>query len=211
MTSDSSLDSDRSGRLDLPDLPDGTLVRSRVESDPTAPLSAALDRRLTGYAVLEPQDALLLDAEGAGVVAFEDGVPRFAYHTGTDRGGPAALADLAVPGPYDVALRESEAILADLAALDRSDLRVSPGQVADRLAGDPDLAERTREVAPPTRDDDGDAGDGADDDSAGASGASPSAVEAFLDDEAKIDAIREQAREEARERAEEWGLDGELE
>jgi len=32
-----------------------------------------------------------------------------------------------------------------------------------------------------------------------------------LEDEEKIDAIREQAREEARERAAEWGLDGELE
>ena len=51
----------------------------------------------------------------------------------------AALADLAVPGPYDVTLRETEtaADLAVLASADRSDLRVPPGQVADRLAGDP--------------------------------------------------------------------------
>lgn len=218
MTPNSSLDSDRSDRFDRSDLPDGTLVRSRVESDPAAPLSAALDRGLTGYALIEPQDALLLDEEGSGVVVFEKGVPRFAYHTGTGRGGPAALADLAVPGPYDVTLRETEETLVDLAVLasaDRSDLRVPPGQVADRLAGDPDLAERTRGVAPPTWDapegGGGDADDRSDDDFGGASDASPSAVEEFLEDEEKIDAIRKQAREEARERAEEWGLDGELE
>ncbi|UPV72900.1 hypothetical protein M0R89_10100 [Halorussus limi] len=220
MTPVCSLDSD------LPDLPNGTLVRSRVESDLTAPLAAALDRELTGYAVLEPQDALLLDAEGAGVVAFEAGVPRFAYHTGTGRGGPAALADLAVPGPYDVALRRAPDALAAVAALDRRDLRVSPGLVADRLAGDPDLAERTRAVAPSEWHDAGGADDDAgvetsDKGSASDSGSesdrgpasdsgSPSAVEAFLDDEEKIDAIRDRAREEARERAEEWGLEGEL-
>jgi len=100
------------------------------------------------------------------VVAFEEGVPRFAYHTGTDRGGPAALADLAVPGPYDVALHESDEALGVFASADRSDVRVSPGKVAERLAGDPDLAERTREEAPSEwPDDDGDGtGDGADHD-----------------------------------------------
>jgi hypothetical protein len=203
----------RGDALSPGDLPDGTLVRSRVESDPAAPLSAALDRELTGYAVLEPQDALLLDAEGAGVVAFEDGVPRFAYHTGTDRGGPAALADLAVPGPYDVTLREADDAPAVLSAAERSDRRVPPGQVADRLAGDPDLAERTREAAPTALlRDEGDDGD------ATPTGApesedeeSMNAVEAFLEDEEKIDAIRDRAREEAEERAEQWGLDGELE
>ncbi|WP_135852017.1 hypothetical protein [Halorussus salinus] len=215
MTTDSSLDSGRSDPLDRSDLPDGTLVRSRVESNPAAPLAAALDRELTGYAVFEPQDALLLDAEGSGVVAFEEGVPRFAYHTGTGRGGPAALADLAVPGPYDVALRETEEVPVAFASADRADVRVPPGQVAERLAGDPDLAERTREVAPPTRDapdgDSGEAGDRSDEGSADAGDASPSAVEEFLEDEEKIDAIQRRAREEARERASEWGLDGELE
>jgi hypothetical protein len=188
-----------------PDLPEGTLVRSRVESDPAAPLSTALGRELTGYAVLEPQDALLLDGDGAGVLAFEEGVPRFAYHTGTDRGGPSALADLATPGPFSVELRE----LPDLPAVafaeserDRSELRVPPGMAADRLAGDPDLAERTRTAAPPEWE--------ADAESGGEDG-SLDAVEAFLDDEEKIAAIRDRAREEARERAERWGLDGELE
>jgi hypothetical protein len=184
---------------DTPDLPDGTLVRSRVESDPAAPLATALDRELTGYAVFEPQDALLLDADGAGVVGFEDGIPRFAFHTGTGRGGPAALADVAGPGPYDVELR---AVSADaLAAGDRQRLGVPPGMVADRLAGDPALADRTRAAAPDDGRDDGgrDVGESLD------------AVEAFLEDEEKIDAIRDRAREEAKKRAERWGLDEELE
>ena len=188
-----------------PNLPDGTLVRSRVESDPAAPLSTALDRELTGYAVLEPQDALLLDGDGAGVLAFEEGVPRFAYHTGTDRGGPSALADLAVPGPYSVELRELPDLPTEALAKserDRSELRVPPGMPADRLAGDPDLAERTRTAAPPEWREDGESG---------GEGGSLDAVEAFLEDEEKIAAIRDRAREEARERAERWGLDEELE
>ena len=181
------------------DLSDGTLVRSRVEPDAAAPLSTALDRELTGYAVLEPQDALLLDGDGAGVLAFEDGVPRLAYHTGTGRGGSDALADLAAPGPYDVELRK---LAADELPEGEADLRVPPGMPADRLAGDPDLAERTRTVAPAEWEDEGE--------KSGEDG-SLDAVEAFLDDEEKIDAIRDRAREEAKERAEQWGLDGELE
>lgn len=174
-------------------LPRGDLVRSRVVSEPATALAAALDRQLTGYAVLEPQDTLLLDGDAAGVLTFEDGVPVLAYHTGTDRGGPAALADLAEPGPYR----------ADVYALDHEDLReihdtpelaVPPGMPAERLGGDPDLADRTRDAAPAARlgDSDGDP------------------VASFLDDEEKIRAIQQQAREEAERRAEEWGLDDEL-
>ncbi|WP_135826444.1 hypothetical protein [Halorussus ruber] len=201
---------------DLPDLPEGTLVRSRVESNPAAPLATALDRELTGYAVIEPQDALLLDADGAGVVAFEEGVPRLAYHTGTGRVGPRALADVAGPGPYDVALRElpADALAAfDEWESDRSDLRVPPGMAAERLAGDPELAERTREAAPPEFSGGvtGDGGSGASGgSSASDSGESLDAVEAFLEDEEKIEAIRDRAREEARDRAERLGLDEEL-
>jgi hypothetical protein len=67
---------------------------------------------------------------------------------------------------------------------------------AERLAGDPALADSTRRAAPADRtsaekrDARGDHG----------------AVEAFLDDEEKIAAIRKRARKEARERAAEWGL-----
>jgi len=175
-------------------IPRGELVRSRVVSDPAVALEAALDRELTGYAVLEPQDALLLDRGTTGVITFEDGVPVLAYDVESDGGGPDALADLAVPGPYRVELYELEP--ADLAeAHDTPELSVPPGTPAERLAGDPELADRTREVAPEDRLRDDDP-------------ASP--VEAFLADEEKIAAIREQAREEATQKAEEWGLDDQL-
>jgi hypothetical protein len=131
-------------------------------------------------------------------LTFDDGVPVLAYHTDTDRGGPPALADLAVPGPYRLDLVSLPAeTMADLHGT--PELTVPPGMPAERLAGDPDLARRTRRVAPDDRvqppEDDGEDGEGV------------SAVEAFLADEEKIETIREQARAEARERAERWGLD----
>ena len=180
-------------------LPTGQLVRSRVVDDPAVALVAALDRELTGYCVLAPQDALLLNDGSKGVLTFDGGVPVVAYHVGSDRGGPPALADLAVPGPYSADLYELEA--QDLVEVhDTPELTVPPGMPAERLAGDPDLAVRTRAVAP----DDRRTG-------ATAPGDSPeSAVEAFLADEEKVEAIREQARTEARQRAEAWGLEDEL-
>jgi hypothetical protein len=184
-------------------LPPGRLVRSRVVEDLRTALVGALDREVTGYAVLEPRESLLLDEAGEGVLTFEGGVPVVAYHTGTDRGGPPALADLAASGPYRLELFALAP--ADLATVhDLDAFRVPPGMPADRLAGDQGLADRTREAAPrpvveresatddaPTAEEDRDAG----------------AVEAFLDDEAKIEAIRERARAEAEERAEEWGFE----
>lgn len=170
-------------------LPRGTLVRKRVVSDPGTVLETALDRRLTGYARLESQDAILLDGEGVGILTFERGVPQVAYHTGTDRGGTRALADIAVHGPYQLELFELETEA--LARVNETpELRVPPEMPADRLAGDVDLAERTNAAAPET--------DGAD--------RHADAVEAFLDDEATIRAIRQQARAEARERADELGI-----
>ncbi len=80
-------------------LPRGTLEKSRVVPSPGATFETALSRELTGYAVLVPQDSLLLNEDCRGVVTFEAGIPMLAYHKGTDRGGPAALADLTVPGP----------------------------------------------------------------------------------------------------------------
>ena len=181
-------------------LPRGELLRSRVVADVGRALAAALDRELTGYVVLEPQEALLLDGGEPAVITFEGGIPVLAYHTGSDRGGPPALADAATPGPYGV----------DLYAVDRSAfegisvaeaLRVPPGMPAERLADDPDLAARTREAAPagrvrepPDRAGTADAPD------------RHGAVESFLADTEKIEAIREQAREEARQRAADWGL-----
>jgi len=73
-----------------------------------------------------------------------------------------------------------------LPAFDAPGPSVDPGSPAERLAADPDLAARTRRRAPGS-------GDG-------------SAVEAFLEDEAAVEAVREEARAEAERRAEEWGL-----
>lgn len=176
-------------------LPRGTLLKSRVVTDPREPLADVLDRELTGYVVFESQDSLLLGAEGRGVVTFTDGVPVLAYHTGTDRGGPPALADLAVPGPYHVSVFELAA--ADLGVVhDAEELRVPPGMPAERLAGDPALADSTRRSAPEER-----LTSESDDPTT-----DHSAVEAFLDDSEKIAAIREQARKEAEKRATEWAF-----
>lgn len=196
-------------------LPDGRLQRSRVVTDPRAALGDALDRKLTGYIVLEPQDTLLLDGEGRGIITFEDGVPVLATHTGTGRSGPPALADLAVPGPYHV-----DVYAVDPASLD--DLhgdpegRVPPGMPAERLAGDPALAASTRRAAPDHRVTGGAWPDDTarnvstatgDRDAVAREPDERSAVEAFLDDEEKIRAIQKRARAEARERAEQWGFD----
>lgn len=175
-------------------LPRGQLRKSRVVTDPRDTLADVLDRAVTGYAVFESQDSLLLDADGRGVVTFEDGVPVLAYHTGTDRGGPPALADLAVPGPYHVSVFELDA--AALAEVhDASSLRVPPGMPAERLAGDPALADSTRRSAPEDRRTE-----------RREETADHSAVEAFLEDTEKIAAIREQAKAEAEQRADEWGF-----
>ncbi|RDI71341.1 hypothetical protein [Halopelagius longus] len=176
-------------------IPEGDLIRSRVVADAGVTLSAALDDELTGYAVVEPQDALLLGDGGRAVLTFEDGVPVLAYDPATDRGGSDALADFAAAGPYRVEVYELPASALD-AAHGTDELRVPPTEPADRLADDPSLAERTREAAPADR---LDAGEG------------QSAVEEFLADADRIEAIREEAREEAAARAEEWGLSDQLE
>lgn len=167
-------------------LPEGRLVHSRVVDGAGAALATALDRELTGYAVLAPQEALLGGDPGRGVLTFRKGAPVLAYHPRSDRGGVAALADLAAPGPWRCELYEleTESLPAD------QDLRVPPGLPAERLAGDPGLASRTRERA-------------------GTKGDAPShtgSLEAFLADEEKIGAIQRGARLEAERRATEWGL-----
>jgi hypothetical protein len=175
-------------------LPRGRLCRSRVVDDIGTPLSTVLDRELTGYARLESHDTLLLDADGVGVLTFEDGVPVVAYHTGTDSGGVSALADIAVAGPYRVELYELDhETLAEVHEAD--ELLVPPGLPAEQLAADDTLAERTREHAPEGR-------TGADAEDSGLD-----AVESFLEDEAAIESIRERARAEAETRADEWGFD----
>jgi hypothetical protein len=176
--------------------PHGELVRSRVVSNPATALATALERGLTGRAVFKPHDSLLLDGDGYGVLTLEDGVPVAAHHTGTGRGGPEAVADLAVPGPYSVELYR-HAPDGHEAAHRAEERAIPPGMPAERLAGDPQLASKTRVRAPerPTAESDT---------------APTSAVEAFLEDEEKIAAIRERAREEAERRAEEWGLNDQL-
>jgi len=165
--------------------PDGTPVFDRVVADAGEVLAAALDRSLTGTAVLEPGDAVLLDGEGRGVLGIRDGVPVAARHAGTGRTGADAVADLADAGPYRVTLYANPDGPADAGGA------VDPAVPADLLASDVDLAARLREAAP------ADAGGPAD---------SADAVEAFLADEETIAGIRERAREEAARRAEEWGF-----
>lgn len=175
-------------------LPQGRLVRERVVTDLGTVLTTALESQLTGYARLESQEALLLDAEGVGVLTFDAGVPTVAYHTGTESGGAGALADIAVAGPYRLSLYELPAeSLVDIH--DTESLCLSPGLPAERLAGDPELAERTRTAAPSERQEK----ERAATDEGGA-------VEAFLEDEETIATIQERAREQARERADEWNL-----
>jgi hypothetical protein len=175
-------------------LPRGQLVRQRVVTDVGTVLSTALESGLTGYARLESQDALLLDADGTGVLTFEDGIPVVAYHTGTASAGTDALADIAVAGPFRLELYEldSEA-LTEVHA--NKQLQLSPELPAERLAGDPKLAERTVMATPDEHTVEHEE-----------QTAEDSAVEAFLDDEAKISSIQERARDQARERAEEWGF-----
>lgn len=175
---------------DGPRLPRGELLRSRVVPDPGDLLEDALDRRLTGYATVVPGDALLLDVRGRGLLTFADGVPVVAYHERTGRGGESALADL-VRAPWRVELLACGA--SGLAgAHDVAAWRVPPGVPAERLAGVPELAERTRRLAPDCRTDP-DAGD-------------LGAVEAFLDDTERIERVKTEARAEAERRAEEWGF-----
>lgn len=132
------------------------------------------------------------------MLTFVAGVPVITYPTGTDRGGPEALADLAVSSPYSVDLYRLPPGEFD-AVHEADERRVPPGMPAERLADDPELAARTRSHAFEARlpDDERE-------------NAPASALEAFLDDDEKIAAKQEQAREEAECRAEEWGLDDQL-
>lgn len=173
------------------DIPRGQLLRQRVLEEPGTVLSNALDRELTGYARLEPQETLLLDADGVGVLVFEDGVPVAAYQTGTDTGGSEAIDDIAAGGPYRLELYSLDGDVLDQIT-DSEALLVPPGLPATRLCRDEALAERTRDRAPETR--------------LETQQRDTNPVTAFLDDEQQIETIRERARTEAVSRAEEWDL-----
>ncbi len=181
-------------------VPRGRLLRSRVVSNPATAFSTVLDDSLTGYLVFEPQNTLLLDDQGRGVMTVRNGVPVLVYHTGTDRGGVDGLADLAVPGPYKVDVFElSDEEIERIH--DANELRVRPGEPAERVAGDPNLADRTRSRA---REHGLFPDDGTDLDK------NEDAVVSFLSDEERIEAIKRQAREDAERQASEWGLNDEL-
>ncbi len=165
-------------------IPDGELLRSRVVTALAPALADVLDRRLDGYALVSPRNSLLEDSDETGVITFEAGVPVLAYHSGTDRGGPPALEDIGSP-PYRFELYALDADALELPHR-TAELRVDPGAVAERLADDPDLADRTREVAGIAHE------------------LSEDSVEAFLENEDAIEDIRRSAREEALDRADEW-------
>lgn len=169
-------------------IPDGELLRSRVLTALAPALADVLDRRLDGYALVSSRDALLGDDDETGIITFEAGVPMLTYHSGTDRGGPSALDDIG-SSPYQFELYALDADALELPH--RTDeLRVSPGSVAERLAEDPALADRTREVAGELL------GERSED-----------TVEAFLEDESAIEEIRQSAREDALDRADDWGFE----
>ncbi|MFP4218162.1 MAG: hypothetical protein ACLFR6_04910 [Salinarchaeum sp.] len=176
---------------------DGQLLQSRVIENFGRMLEMALEDRLTGYVRIESGDALVLDTGERGVITFEDGVPMVAYHAGRDVAGERALATLSTLGPFRVDVYALESARLATIHADRA-LSIPPGRPAERLAGDPGLARRTRAAAPEdrleaTRRDDDDA------------------LAAFLADEERIEAIREQAREEAERRAAAWGFTDALE
>jgi hypothetical protein len=174
-------------------IPDGELLRSRVVSALSPALEDALDRELDGYALVSPRNALLDSGNDRGVITFESGVATLAYHTGTDRGGPPALADIGSP-PYQFELYALAAEALELPHRTEA-LRIPPGAAAERLAGDAELAARVRAAVA----DDGDERSERD------------AVEAFLENEAAVSDIRDAARTDALERAEEWGFSEALE
>lgn len=176
------------------DLPEGRLLRRRVLKEVGTVLSGALDRELTGYARLEPQETLLLDSHGAGILVFRAGVPLAAYHTETDTGGEGAITEIASSGPYRLELYELDAGVVE--RISESDqLLVGPTVPAKRLTGDDALLRRTRERAPDERIERG-----------GNEDSTLDAVETFLEDSDRIESIRDRARNEAQSRAEEWGF-----
>lgn len=178
-------------------IPQGQLLQSRVVPDIRTVLTEALDRSLTGYAILEPQNASRFNSNEKGILTFEVGIPVLAYHTGTDTGGTNALSEFVTGGSfrfdlYGLSSDQLETIH------DTPELRVPPEMPANHLAGDPVLAARTRRVAaqPKQR-------------SSRSEGLN--AVEEFLEDAERIEAIREQARTEAKRHAHDWGLNDQLE
>lgn len=180
----------------MTELPQGKLLQSHVVPDVRTVLVEALDRSLTGYAIVVPRRA-----DAKSVFSFDMGVPVLAYHTGADAGGERALVALEGVGRCRI----------DLYGLSRGQLRtvheteelsVPPALPATHLTGDRALAARTRKRAAQRAD--------ADSDAEQHTNRAGDAVAAFLEDTERIETLREQARAEARRRANEWGLDEQL-
>ncbi|GGL63399.1 hypothetical protein [Halocalculus aciditolerans] len=186
-----------------------TLVFSRVLDDPGVCLDRALADAFTGVAAFEARAALVGDASDTYDLAFEDGVPTRAAARDADAAGPPVLSRLAEAAPCRVELR------ADATRSFRSDATVDPPAVARALDRD-----RLVDQYPASPESDPETGPDADESSPDpdavnvgetAAGAEPAesvdALEAFLADEERVDALRERAREEAVERADEWGFE----
>ncbi|MFB6078359.1 MAG: hypothetical protein ABEJ80_05225 [Halarchaeum sp.] len=164
----------------------GELVFSRVVTDLGDALAHALDASLSGYAVVAPADALLLGEGGETLVGFDAGVPTHVRGAAGDV-GPPAVGALARAGPHRVRL------YAGGTPSFAPEAAVPPDALAERAAGDPTLAERSRERAPE-----------------GPEEAGLDAVEAFLADEERVEAVREAAREDALAAASDLGLADDL-
>ena len=169
----------------------GTLTHRAVVTELGDVLESVLDAELTGYVRLTGTESLLLD-RGATVLTVRDGVPTAAVHTSTELVGTDALADATVSSLYRVECYElGEAELSSVQLPETA--RFAPDVPATQFVGDPELARRTREQAPPEHaDEPADPGLGA--------------VASFLEDEETIKTIQNRARTEARERADRWGF-----
>lgn len=175
-------------------LPQGQLLRQRVLNTVETVLDGALDQNVTGYARLEPQETLLLDADRTGIITFDDGVPVAAYHVEPNATGPDALTEIASSGPYRLGLYALDGTALERIHTDES-VRVPPVLPARVLSGDQKLIDRTQNQAPTER-------VGANHDKQNGL----AAVEQFLDDKSRIEAIRDRAQSEAESRADDWNL-----
>ena len=175
---------------------EGQLKRSQVVAEFGPVLAELLAEQLTGYSRIEPGDSVVLEADGAGVLTFNSGVPVAAYHTASDATGEAALEELSRLGPFSIEVyTASTAVLNTVQETDAA--LIPPERPAELLAGDPTLADRTRAQASTAQLD-------------RTREATEEALISFLSDEKRIEQIRREAKQQARRRAQRWGLDAEL-
>lgn len=172
-------------------IPRGEFRRSHAADDAAAVLRTALDEELTGYAIFEPQDALLLGGTTRGTVMFEDGVPALACSTECEVGSRDGLEGFAVTGPTRAAVHTVD-VTELMDAHEVEAFRVPSDGPARVLVGDERLATKILDAAPVMHREES---------------RDQSAIEAFLVDTGVIEEIRSEVREEARAKVSEWGLD----